>query len=103
MCESLAKTRHNTMRNTIFSGSEGLGAMKKLIIISISFLVLCGLLPFRQLVVIKPPPKSEGSLGLQIAEEIPHTRVDIVSADPLSDTAEDQPFYTEPQEELTIT
>ncbi len=77
--------------------------MKKLIIIIISFLVLCGLLPFRQLVVINPPPKSEGSLGLQIAEEIPHTRVDIVSADPLSDTAEDQPFYTEPQEELTIT
>ena len=103
MCESLVKTRHNTMRNTIFSGSEGLGAMKKLIIIIISFLVLCGLLPFRQLVVINPPPKSEGSLGLQIAEEIPHTRVDIVSIDPLSDTAEDQPFYTEPQEELTIT
>ncbi len=103
MCESSAKTRHNTMRNTIFSGSEGLGAMKKLIIIIISFLVLCGLLPFRQLVVINPPPKSEGSLGLQIAEEIPHTRVDIISTDPMSDTAEDQSFYTEPQEELTIT
>ena len=76
--------------------------MKKLIVIIISFLVLCGPLLFRQPVEISPPPEPEGSLGMQTATEIPHTRVDIVSTDPMNEIVEEQPFYTETQELLII-
>ena len=75
--------------------------MKKIFYV-LSFLALFGVILFRQPVEIDPPPEPEGSISLQVSEEILHARMDVVSTDPMSDTAEDQPFYTEPQEEIPI-
>ena len=76
--------------------------MKKLTIIIISFLALCVVLFFRQPAVTETPPEPEGRLSIQSAEEISYSRVVVVSADPMSDTAEDQPFYTETQDVLIV-
>ena len=75
--------------------------MKKYIIYVLSFLTLLGVFLFRQPVEIDPPPEPEGGISQKTVEEIPYARVDIVSTDPMSDTAEDQPFYAESQEVLT--
>ena len=72
-------------------------------VVIVLFIIAGAFFFFRQPVKINPPPEPEGSMSLQTAEKTPSARVDIVSTDPMSVTAEDQPFYTEPQDDIPIT
>ena len=74
---------------------------KWIAVVIVLFIIAGAFFFFRQPVKINPPPEPEGSMSLQTAEETPSAQVDIVSTDSMSVTAEDQPFYTDPQDTIT--
>ena len=77
--------------------------LNKVVIFFISILAIVWMLFFRQPAVMNLPPEPEESMNSQVSELIPQARMNILSTDPVSDAAEDQPFYTDTQDISTIT